>query len=197
MSVSIVTPATHEPIGLEQARDHVRADDTENAAELSGMISTARAKVERYLRRSLLTQTIDVFRDSFPGLSGVIVIPRPPTQSITSIKYLDTAGVLQTLDSSLYVVDVESEPARIWPADGETWPINQVMLNAVEIRAVAGYGDGVADIPPEIKSAMLLVIGDLFDHRSSFVLGTIASKLPQNAESLLDEFRTYIPEVFL
>ncbi len=198
MSITVVTPPTIEPIGLEQARDQVRSDKdlADEAAELSNMIAAARASVENFTRRSLLTQTLDVFRDSFPGETGVIEIPRPPTQSVTSVKYLDEAGTEQTLSASLYVVDVESEPARIVPADGETWPTTQVMVNAVTVRVVAGYGNGVADIPAPIIQAMLLAITDYYDHRGSIVIGATSSTLPQTSETLLGHYRTWIREVW-
>ncbi len=196
MSITVVTAPTFEPIGLEQARDQVRSDKdlADEAAELSNMIATARIQVENFTRRALLTQTLDVFRDSFPGLNGVVEIPRPPTQSVTSVKYLDEAGTEQTLSASLYVVDVASQPARIIPADGETWPITQVMVNAVTVRVVAGYGDGVADIPAPIIAAMLLAITDLYDQRGSIIVGVTAIEVPQTVKTLLYHYRTYIPE---
>lgn len=84
-----------------------------------------------------------------------IVIPLPPLQSVTSVKYLDTDGVQQTLDPATYVVQ-KGEPSHIVLANGATWPSVLLMPEAVTIRFVAGYGDNEADVPQPIRLAIAL-----------------------------------------
>jgi len=194
MAIIVVTPPAIEPITLEEARTHIRSDSADDGTEVTQFIETARVKMEAKLRRALITQTLDIFRDSFPGLLGVIEIPRPPTQSVTSITYLDTNGDSQTLSASNYVVTTNSTPARIVPADGEQWPDTQVMVDAVTIRIVAGYGDAAADVPAPIVQGMLLAITDMYDHRGTQIIGAAASAMPITVDRVISEYKTYIPE---
>ena len=199
MSITLTTPPLIEPIGLEQARDHVRADDTMNEAEIDLMIKDARQTVENWTGRALLTQTIDIRLDAFPnqietdavlqGGVGTILLPRPPLQSVTSITYTDTTGTPIVLATDQYDVDSFSEPGRIRPGFGLTWPNTRDVDNAVTIRAIVGHGDGVADIPAPLISAILLTLTDRFDHRGTLIIGTISSELDQTLQSLLWDYR--------
>ena len=201
MAIKVVTSPLIEPIGIEQARDHLRADDTMNEAEVDHWIKDARSKVELFSGRAMLTRTIDVFLDAFPnqietdavlqGGIGTILMPRPPLISVASITYIDTTGASIVLATDQYDVDVEKEPGRIQPGFGLTWPNTREVFNAVTIRADCGYGAGVADIPPEFISAMLLILTDRFDNRGTFVIGTTSSKLAQDLESVLADYRLY------
>jgi uncharacterized phiE125 gp8 family phage protein len=58
-------------------------------------------------------------------------------------------------------------------------------LNAVQIRFVAGYGDP-ANVPDEIKQAILMMVADLYEHRGEEVIG---NEVQDRAESLLSKER--------
>src|SRR5262249_3097068 len=108
-------------------------------AIIDSLVTAARDYCERFCGRAFLTQTLKWTMDSFgpdpleserffafaPPLSMVHRFPRSPVQSVSSVQYLDTAGTLQTLSSSLYRTDLITEPARIVPIWGQVWPITQ------------------------------------------------------------------------
>jgi uncharacterized phiE125 gp8 family phage protein len=119
-------------------------------------------------------------------LSG-IKLGRPPLQSVTSIKYIDEDGVQQTLDSSLYTVDKDSEPGWVFPAPGQSWPSTKAIQNAVRVRYVAGYG-AASDVPSALKLWIHAHLANSYKNRESVVVGTIATELPY-VESLLDGLR--------
>ena len=98
----------------------------------------ARRHCEAFQQRAYLAQTWDFYLNSFP--CGCIIVPLPPLQEIEFVKYRDSAGVLQTLDPSEYVVDAFSEPGLICHAYGKSWPVTYPENNAVQIRFVAGGG---------------------------------------------------------
>lgn len=155
---------------------------------LALFIRSARSAAERITRRALVTQTWDLMLDHFP--SWHMVIPRPKTQSIVSITYVDTNGNTQTMDPATYHVDLASEPARITPAFGLIWPIARWQDNAVTVRFIAGYGTA-ADVPSGIKSWMLMRIKTLWDNRSSIEVGQRVTmiELPSEfVDGLLDDF---------
>jgi len=145
-ATGVVSTITLEP---------VLADDT----IVSALITAAREMAENITRRAIITQTIDCRFDTFPA---EILLPRPRLQTpLTSIKYLDTAGVEQTLSSASYRVDAYSEPARIRPEYGYSWPSTYSVNNAITIRYDAGYGLA-ASVPQVVKNAIKLELERLY-----------------------------------
>jgi len=154
---------------------------------LSMFIAAARAAAESELHRHLITQTRRMYFDRFPVYDKPIQLP--PSQSVTSITYLDADGVRQTLSAADYVVETDSVPTRIFPAYGLSWPNMREETNSVIVTYVAGYG-ARADVPQCIKTWMLLRIRSMYDNRSAVVSGTIVQAMPnQYVDGLLDSER--------
>lgn len=184
LSLTLKTPATQEPISRKEAKAHIRVDDdfTTDDSLIDALIKAARSAAEHYTRRQFITATYELRLDYFPS---EINPPRPPLQSVVSIKYTDTDQAEQTLDSAKYVVDPYSTVGRIVPAVGESWPSLGSGINKVTIEYVAGYGDDGEDVEEDVRSAMLLTIGHLYEHREDVVIGTIVTKLAKGADLLL------------
>ncbi len=159
----IVAPQS-EPLSLDEIQEHLRIDTVDDVDLLGIFIAMARSEVEKLTRRQLLTATWELFCDWFPS---EIRLPYPPIQSVSQIEYLDTAGVLQVLDASLYQTDLISEPARIRRAPNQSWPSTQAAaLNSVKITYVAGALTADA-VEPLLVLAMRLIVGDLYEHREA------------------------------
>lgn len=189
MGLSVVTPPADEPVSLAEARKHCRIDVADDDGLLSGIILAARQWAETYLRRALCTQTLDYTLDCWPS---TIILPRPPHQSVTSISYVDGAGATQVLASSEYQVDLSSDSlaARIRPAYQKTWPTTRLdTFNPITVRYVAGYGGNPSNVPDAIRSAILLLIGHLYENRETVIIGTISSDIPFGARTLMDPYR--------
>lgn len=190
MAMKLVTPPAREPLTLAQTKDHLRVTHATDDAHISVLIPAARRWAESYSRRALITQTWDFKADRFNAWGDQIVeLPLPPLQSVTSINYIDDAGASQLLDAADYQVDADSAPARLAPIFGTRWPATYSQLNAVTVRIVAGYGDSPGDIPEGIASAMLMLIGHLYEHRESVVIGAAVNKMAASHEWLLDPYR--------
>ena len=72
-------------------------------------------------------------------------------------------------------------------AAGQTWPVVQSRINAVELAFVAEYGLA-ADVPQDLKSAKLLLLGHLYENRETVLLGTIPTTLPLAVNSMLRQY---------
>ena len=130
---------TEEPISLEEAKAHARITDTASDTVLAGYIQTAREAAEAYMGRGLLTQTFKLVMDAWAN-----IIPLPfaaPLASITSVKYYDDTGTLQTLATSVYDTDTTSRPGRVTLKPGQSWPSYQSERRngAIEITYVVGW----------------------------------------------------------
>ncbi len=135
--------------------------------DIARYIKTARRHCEKFQNRAYVTQTWDLFLDRFPAAEE-IRIPLPPLQSVTWVKYKDTAQILQTWDPANYIVDTAREPGRVALAYGKSWPSTIEEIQSVQIRFVCGYGLA-ADVPAEVKQAILLKVADLYEHRGDQV----------------------------
>lgn len=167
MALELVTAPTTEPISLDAAKLHLRVDSAGEDTLIKSLIVAARQRYEGrdgILRRAFLTQTWDLWLDCFPDC---IRLPLAPVQSVSWVKYTDTAGVLQTLDPARYQVDLKPIRARVLPAYNDVWPLARVVPNAVNVRFVAGYGDDVSKVPQPIVGAMLRVIGHWYENREA------------------------------
>jgi uncharacterized phiE125 gp8 family phage protein len=131
-------------------------------------IATATNVVEGDTGRQLLTATYDVSWRRFPGCWGELVLPRVPVASVTSVKYYDTAGTLQTLSSSDYTVNDGSAHAAAYiiPAFNEQWPSTYGHDRDVVVRFVCGYG-AVSAIPSELKMQVAILANSLFRSRQA------------------------------
>lgn len=189
MTYKLVSPPVEEPITLAEAKLHLRETGTDQDAFITSLILTARQHVESVTNRVLMLQTWDLFLDEFVEhwYDQELTIDKLPFQSVVHIKYTDSQGVLQTMEASDYQVDSNSEPARIMPAYGEFWPSTQKILNAVNVRFIAGY-DTAADVPDPIKHAMKLLVGHLFENREAIIVGTIVAEPPMAVPSLLGPY---------
>lgn len=188
MGLRVVSAPATRPIMLEEAKGHLRVDFNDEDALIDALISVATEWAETETNRALITQTLELTLEGFPW---EIELSKPPLQSITSISYIDSQGVSQTLDASTYQMDSTGVFGRVKPVHGETWPSVQVgTYNAVTVRYVAGYG-AKGDVPEPIIQGMLLAIGEMYERREDAVVGTIINQVSFNARALLLPYRAW------
>jgi hypothetical protein len=214
-NLTVKTPPTQEPIGLQEAKDHLRVGIADDDQVIQLMIEAARAKLEFTYNRAFITQSLVLGLDRFvqPGTptpaygyplvgmynwgpggvspwgwmqpSWSVINLRPPVQSITSIKYTDPSGTVQTLNAANYLLD-QSEPGRVFPALNKIWPVTAFIPGCISIEFIAGYTDPSV-IPANIKAAIKLTLGSLYENREQTLIGTrlIAVELPEGVADLM------------
>ena len=194
---NLVTPATVFPLTLEAAKRQCRLDVDLNAddEDTERRLRSATRQAEEYLGRGLTTQTWAYAQDCF---TGTILLPRAAPLQTTPIApvvtYYDTSGVLQTLSTSVYLVDARSEPGRLHLAPGQAWPAVQAARPlAVIVTYVVGWAD-VDDIPADIVDAVALLVGDRDANRENAIVGLAVAELPNGVTSLLANHRLYWQE---
>lgn len=181
MTLTVVTAAAVEPLSLSEAKAQLNIDHTESDALIEDFIATARARVEAFTRRRLITQTLAYRRT---GFAGRVILPCGPVQSITSVTYLDAAGTEQTLAPSEYRVLRDRQPVEIRPAPSKVWPATLVEEDTVTITFVAGYGAAAA-VPPDFRAALRFLVAHYEANREAVITGTIAGEIPEGVRDLL------------
>ena len=63
MSIKIITPAASEPLSLSDVKTFLRVDSNAEDALITAMIVASRQLCEQYMRRILITTTIEEFFD--------------------------------------------------------------------------------------------------------------------------------------
>lgn len=199
MAETLVTPPAADPISLAEAKAHCRVFIDDDDGLLAGYILAARSHLEGETRRAFLTQTWELTLDyGWPRerVCGVvrprIVLPRPPVQSVASIKYIDSSGADQTLAADRYkLAKAGTGEWFIEPAYGVTWPSVRNEMAAITVRFVAGYGGATTgNLPEPLRQAMLLLVGHFNENREAVAAGTL-TELPLAVASLVFPFRVF------
>ena len=194
------------PVTLTEAKVHLREDSSDFDSHIDALIEASTQYVDGpngFLGRALLDQTWDYYLDSFTDIQTTLLgknyieLPLPPLIQILGIFSTSSAGVETEFDSSKYLVDASSQPARVALKTAANWPTAAEEFSSIRIRFRAGYLDqtvspAVGAVPGPIKAAILLTLGALYDQREVQVVGTIVSKLPWAAEQLLRPYRVYL-----
>jgi uncharacterized phiE125 gp8 family phage protein len=180
-----------EPITTAEAKSHLNVSGTSKDAYIDSLIVTARGQIERYLNRALITQSWKVYYDCW---QKELLIPFGSLSTLTSVKYYDIDGNLQTLSTDYYWVLSTTDPARIIRKYDATYPELQYgRPDAIEIAFTAGYGATSSAIPGEIKHAMKLLITNLYENKGDIVIGPghTVGKIPSFVTDLIHSYKLY------
>lgn len=185
MRVLVITPPAGEIVTTADAKAHLNVDRAVEDALIAGYVKAAVQHIDGpdgWLGRALKTQTLEARLDSF---AEAIALPCPPIISLTSVKYIDGLGVEATMPSANY----ELLGAELHLITGARWPNARWQREAVRVRYQAGY----TELPAPIRAAILLMVGDLYAQRETFVTGTISSSIPMSTrvDDLLAPYRLY------
>ena len=99
--------------------------------------------------------------------------------SVTSVTYIDADGTVQTVDSGKYVARSLPLSDILFPDFGESWPATRAIPGAVTITYQAGMMTGSPLMLPyqDIRSAILLTLGDLWENREGQFVSRIAERI--------------------
>ena len=182
----IITAPSAEPLLLADVKTRLSISDDLDNTDIASFISAAREQAESYMQRSIITQTVEIALDVFPS---DIELPFSPVQSITSVKYLDTDQVEQTLDSANYTLDDYGVRQWLLRAVDTEWPDTYGAANAVKVRYVAGWGDAGTDAPADVINAMLIALGHWIRFQAQVESGFGPTRMPKQFYDLLDRHR--------
>lgn len=227
-SLQKFTPATTLPLTLPEVKSALGIDADDNSEDdwLIIQLRAATEACERWTRRTFVNTTWTMFMDHFPGeplpwwdgvrqianseltnLTMPLFMPRPPLGSVTHVKaHLDSGET--TVPTADYFVDTSSEPGRIVLNTGKSWPTGVLRTaNGVEVQYVAGYGPTGQDVPPPIRDAIQICIGDIRQAStgstlkfekvgdssvSRFSPQETGSTMPLQAKNLLSTYRVWM-----
>lgn len=154
-------------VTVEEAKLHLRITGTDDDALIEAYIDAATQYAQEYRGQKFLHARCIDFLDRWPH---DCIRPRwAPLVSVTSITYIDSAGIVQTWSPSEYDVapGVNGAPGRIEPAWGESWPAIRGDINGITVVYLAGYGASHDDVPTHVRHALLLLVAHWYRNRES------------------------------
>lgn len=159
MSVIVVTP----PSAFMTPAD-IPGSHAANDASVQAWIDAAVSELDGpngWLGLAIGPQTLEYRLDGFSGPTDEIKLPCGPIISVTSVIYIDDAGVATTINSADY--QLLQRDGRLIPASGKFWPSATSQTGAVRILYNAGFNgtavssNGTGSIPTRIKQAIVLL----------------------------------------
>lgn len=182
---SPVTAASVPIVTVEEAKLFLRIDQDEEDQLLYDIIAAATEWCQVALQQQFLTATYKGYLDSFPS-TDYIEVALPPLQSVTHLKYYDSAGNQQTWSTDYYSVDADQMPGHIQLGYSYTWPVTYGIPKAIEVQFVCGYGDAASSVPGNIVAAVKRLIHDLHQSRSGvFNPGVASQPIPNEVYRML------------
>jgi hypothetical protein len=100
------------------------------------------------------------------GIRYAIILPWPFVRNVITLQYQDpNDGSMQTMNpvtpttgspttGNQYIVDLDSQPARLTPVFGNMWPVARVAVNAVQVDYETGFA-GALTVSMTAGSAVL------------------------------------------
>lgn len=204
LNPAIVTPGLIA-YDLDAVKAHLRIVGAGDDASLSTIAAAASDVMQAYLGCAFTTTEFLWHQDSFgPCRSATddfwftdrpqgdrrpvyMTVPMGPLVSVTSIKYKDQNGTLQTVSPSVYQVDAIY--GRIAPVFGATWPVvGAGYFSAVQVQFVAGFGASYLSMPPRLLLGFYMLVGHWYENREAIQAFTLRD-VPLGVFNLIDEFK--------
>jgi uncharacterized phiE125 gp8 family phage protein len=191
--VRVLEAPAGEPITVAEAKTFCRVDTDDQDAVLELLIQAARERAEDITGRATVQRELELRLDEFPN-NEVIERPYPPLISVDYIEYLDAAGDAQRLEGSptSWIEDLYSEPGRIRPLAGTSWPATYEAPGAVRIGFTCGYApygspaDYGYNVPARMRQWMQARISTWFERREHLDLANVKDLPRDYVDGLLD-----------
>lgn len=187
--VTLTQPAL-EPVTIDEVKEFlvIEAEEVLYDQQLARFITAARMQVETMTGTRLVPQAVQVMASGWPDLMS---LPIGPVSAVTAFEWQDLEGIWQTLDPAVYQLAAFGLTAMIGLKPRQSFPYGLRRVDdAIRLTLEVGYDP----VPEPIRTAILIMVADLYAQRESFVVGTIAAKVPTSmqVESLLANYRIWL-----
>jgi uncharacterized phiE125 gp8 family phage protein len=170
-------PPSAEPLSLALTKQHLRVMHVLEDALVMQYIASARRAVEVYIEQSIALQGWEAIVGGVAGSLEPIPLPMGPVKAVQSVTALQPDGSATPITGFALYQNILFAPVEGWPVAPAT------------VRVA--YTAGMQTPPPEppLLQAMLLLVGEEYDHRAAVVTGTIVAEMPHAISFLLDPYR--------
>lgn len=188
MFAPVRTVAPAALVTTDEAKTHLRVDDSDQDALIDSLVAAATAHLDGWsgiLGRALVTQS---WRQDFGCFHDCMRLPLAPVISITSITYYDANNAQQTLGAGVYSLFTDVQGPYVARLQSQTWPNLYDRADPISITFVAGYG-APSDVPAPLKAAVLLLVGHWYENREAVSVGNPVAEMPLAVDRLISPYR--------
>jgi uncharacterized phiE125 gp8 family phage protein len=155
LSAKIATDTLVVTVAEIKSSARMDASDTLLDTVIEGYIKAIQNKIERWAGLTLLKSRFIGYYDAFPV---VMIINKHREISIEKIEYLDSDGILTTVDPLIYQLQKFDNYAKIFETETRSYPLPKCWtVDSVRVTAVAGW-ENKASVPDDIKSAISMSV---------------------------------------
>ena len=174
------TAPASEPVTLAQVKAQIKGEgvswSTEEDNLFTAQIKAAREAAESYTDSVFVSQTWELWLDELPA---IILLPKLPLISVTSVEYYDTDDSLQTFDSANYKVESLGKYASQIHVN-DNWPsLSTKREFPVKITYVVGH----SSVPESINNAIKVMVSSMFNEEEMI--------LTEGVKFLLNPYRVF------
>lgn len=169
--VTTTVAPTATIVTLQAAKDYLRVDYSEDDTLIQSLIDTARIRLEQYASVAMSARTLKVvaYVDEF------IELPYAPINTISLVEYWDGAAwVAMTLGDYRVLGDTYKKVYFTSP-----------IMSEFRFTYTCGY----ATTPESMKTALLKMVGDLYEYRESSVESSKPSANLTTAYELMKPYK--------
>lgn len=183
LTSSLVTPGATEIVTLADAKTHLRVDGTDEDALIQALIDTATEQARQFTGRTILYGNWKTEFDFFAGKIKLDVMPIKLASVV--VKYKDSNNQEQALPSDNFFIRDPGPDAFATIEFKGSLPTVYDAPNSIWLEYNAGY----EEIPPPIKTAVLIQVGTLYENRQSEIVGTVTVQIANGFRQILYPYK--------
>lgn len=170
--------------------DHLRLGtafqgDTAQAGLLEGYLRAAVAAVEGRIGKALLARGFRLVLADWRG-EGAQPLPVAPVSAVTEVALVDGAGARVVLEAARFRLERDMHRPKLVAVSGALPAIPAG--GRVEVAFAAGFGAVWADVPGDLRQAVMLLAAQYFEARHD--AGDGVAGLPVAVQALIERWRT-------
>lgn len=185
MQTRVLVEPLEEPVSLEEVKNYLKIDMsvTEDDQLIDRLIKAVRISAEKYAQTSFVTQTRVAYSDNW---DPECELPYGPHQSISKVIRLMRDGTEQELDP----VDYSYNGFNFYTVcPQKVYRLSEGFINhRIKVEYVAGFGNA-ADVPEDIKLAILKEVAELYENRENTLIGSIVADLSTTTKTILTYYK--------
>lgn len=187
MILTETTPAAVTPVSLSEFSDHLRLaygfpDDGAEDALLDLYLRNAVAAVESRTGRALIRRGF-VLRLAGWDRDGQVVLPIGPVEVVDSLRFVRGAEAIDVAATS-WALEPGTGRQRVMGRSSDALPPIPEGYVA-EFTFDAGFGPDAADVPGDLRQAVMLLAADYYERRHDGE----GPRVPPAVEGLLEPWR--------
>ncbi|WP_417848374.1 head-tail connector protein [Thalassoglobus sp.] len=157
-ALTITTPAATLPISVADLKTHMRITHSADDDYITDLAWMAYAWIEREADITISETSYSLVLSQF---DPVVIIPKPPVQSLDSLTYYDTDNQSQSLSvgTDFYLVNSTKQAAMLTPV--ERWPSVFDRPDAINIEFTCESDP----VPHQVPHLMRLLVGAAYEFR--------------------------------